>query len=140
MASSKLLVSKHVCNRHMTNHCSKQIWSLISNSCDQSTSIRSSFNDQMAMVCEFFSNQKLSSSNKIIEGILSFIFYSCLVPALSKLTATSDTSYNMNSVHIIHKKHRVWVKPRLSGLPKTSISVEFCQDGLVWSCIQRWKD
>lgn len=94
----------------------------------------------MLLVGEFLIDQELSCSNEIVKRSLSFIFHSSFVPFFSKLTATPDTSHNMDSIQIVHEYHRVWIESRLSGFTKTTVSVEFRKNWLGWTSIQWWEN
>ena len=92
----KILIAKHVEQRHLADDRTIQIWSLRESGAHQKAAVRSSNNSQMIFVSIFLRDQKFCRGNEVVKHILLFVEHAGAVPVFSELSAATQIG---DSIH-----------------------------------------
>jgi hypothetical protein len=89
----------------------------------------------MAAISDLLLDKELSSSNEVIEVILSLLLHSILLPGEPLLTSTSNVCDDQDTAEIVEEGNVLSGEFRLLAGSKATIGSQMGQNGLLGSIV-----
>src|SRR6185312_16247380 len=122
----KLVVTKHIQQRHLAHSRAKQVWTLRDHSAHQQPAVASALNRQMLGIGIAGVDQVFSRGNKIIKHVLLLLQHAVAVPFFAELIAAAQLRVNIDAAALQQQKHGIAVEYRGAAYVESAITGKEC--------------